>query len=157
MILPTGPHQRRDAFTFLEILIVASLLLVLTTLAIPRFRRSYDHLVLTSYVERFRKLAECAHELSMVEGKIYKITIRSDRAAFQLVKESLDPDLSFASVQGLMGKEQKMPSGSLIQASSEEIFFYPDGQSTESEVKFSVHELETLSLEIASDGKTLET
>ncbi len=156
-------HKNRQTspqgFTFIELLIVATIIAILVAMSIPRFRSSYENLRLRSFVSRFERLAQTAHELSMIQGRIYKISIleRSDTSqAFGLFLQSDDSTKSYIPLSGGAGKLQVLPKAYRIQTDENEIYFYPDGSVTISNVGFRSGMGELITCQITVTAKIIE-
>jgi prepilin-type N-terminal cleavage/methylation domain-containing protein len=146
----------KRGFTFLELLIVTVIIAILASLALPRFRNTYEQFRLDSFVDRFKKMAETAHELSMLEGKIYKIILSKEPQSFSLWVETRDEQDPFQRLPGNVGRRQNLPEGYLIKAENWEISFYPDGSATQTQINFTNVLKDQMDLEITSDGIVTE-
>ena len=146
----------KSAFTFIELLIVTVIIAILASLALPRFRNTYEQFRLGSLVDRFKKMAETAHELSMLEGKIYKIILSKEPPSFSLWVETRDEQELYQRLPGNVGRKQNLPEGYLIKAENWEISFYPDGSATQTQINLTNVLKDQLDLEITSDGKITE-
>ncbi len=146
-------------FTFIELLIVATIIAILVAMSVPRFRSSYENLRLRSFVSRFERLAQSAHELSMVQGCVYKISVleRPDgNQAFGLFLQSDDLTKPYLPLRGGAGKLQILPQGYQIQTDENEIYFYPDGSATVSSIRFCNTMGESTDCQITVTGKIIE-
>jgi hypothetical protein len=101
-------------------------------------------------------MAETAHELSMLEGKVYKIILTKEPQSFSLWVETRDEQEPYQRLPGNVGRKQSLPEGYLIKAENWEISFYPDGSATQTQINLTNVLKDQLDLEITSDGKITE-
>ncbi|MBI1883660.1 MAG: prepilin-type N-terminal cleavage/methylation domain-containing protein [Chlamydiae bacterium] len=156
MLYCSRNNKRYQGFTLVEILIVTVIIAVLSSIAIPRFRRTYEQFQLSVLTQKFSRLAQTAHELAMLEGRAYKIFLSRQTASFTLFRAPDREDEPYERLSGNLGKDQMLPLGFQIKADEEEIFFYPDGSATETELEFENIQEDRKHLKISLTGKVSE-
>ena len=132
---------------------MTAIIAIFAALAIPKFRTSYEEFRLKTLAQRFKWLTETAHELSMSEGKIYKIILEEHPSAFKLVKASEKADEPDRPLSGGAGRSQIIPEGYELSIRLREVVFYQDGSATPCEIKISNTVNHENKFEVDASGK----
>ncbi|MBI3601488.1 MAG: prepilin-type N-terminal cleavage/methylation domain-containing protein [Candidatus Omnitrophica bacterium] len=124
----TSPKRLEAGFTLIELVLVASILLVLAGLSVPRFQRTFLSLSVKDSAFNLAKLITLARQEAVWERKNFKISFNVVKGQYQLweIDESSVP-LSYKKVAGRMGKLFALPRGVFLKSSRNETVFYPDG------------------------------
>jgi Tfp pilus assembly protein FimT len=133
--IPARNNLAKRSFTFTELLLVISITAVLTVIAIPQLKRTFDNLELDNFVKDVYYLANYLHSVSVAENNIYLLHIDQDSgkiwAEYQLGG-------SFKVLSGRLGRIYNAPSGTkIILDGADKIYFYPDGSVNNSKIVFS--------------------
>jgi len=142
-------------FTFVELLIVTLIIVVLSSLAVPRFRTSFERFKLKTIGKQFVEMVKASHELSILEEKIYRIVMIREPLSFGMEvlpagKEAFEP------VSGGAGRMRKLPQDFRMEFDESAIYFYEDGSATESEILFSNGLGDRKRYRIAVNGQIME-
>ena len=155
-IFQIGKRVKDKGFTFVELLIVTLIIVVLSSLAVPRFRTSFERFKLKTIGKQFVEMAKASHELSVLEEKIYRIVIVREPLSFGMEVESPDKE-SFEPVSGGAGRVRKLPQDFRMEFDDASIYFYEDGSVTGSEVVFSNGLGDRKRYKISVNGQILES
>jgi prepilin-type N-terminal cleavage/methylation domain-containing protein len=122
MILLTGKtsidQTPEDAgFTFLELLIVITLLGILTALSIPRFKQSTENMQLSSTAQQLQSYINFLVQRSVVETVPIRMSLDTEKNSYRAQKEQ---DIRYF-------QDFRLPSGIRIATDKQDIFIYPDG------------------------------
>lgn len=140
MTLQTGKKAARrlnngiakEAFTLIELALVAIIIISLIGLSTPLFRKTLSDLTLKNTAFNISKLINYAQEKSIVDRKNFRISFDFNSGAYQLseMDESTDPPV-YKAATGRFGKAFKTPRGVFLEGSVNEEVFYPNGQCDE--------------------------
>ena len=144
---------KKTGFTFIELLIVTTIIVVFSSIAIPLFKSSYERLSLKISADKMIRLVGAAHELSILDRHTYKIFISESPAFFVLLRNSDQDHKIFEKLSGGLGKEQHLGYHEMIEFSEKEIFFFPNGSATESNLILKNKANDSISLKISNSGK----
>jgi prepilin-type N-terminal cleavage/methylation domain-containing protein len=89
-----------DGFTFIELLIVITLLGILTALSLPQFKRSAEHIQLTNASRQLQSYINFLSQRAIVETKPIRL---------------------------ILGTDYRLPDGIQLETDQPEINVYPDG------------------------------
>lgn len=148
--------KAKEGFTFVELLIVTTIVMILASIAVPYFRTSYERFKLQTLYGRFEHLVRTAHELAILEGRIYLIKIPSESPSFALYRETRDDETPYQRFGGNAGKDQRIPDRYELKTTRSEIFFYPDGAVTPTQIELSNHFANAIRFDIDANGKILD-
>ncbi len=109
-------HQD-DGFTFLELLIVITLLGILTALSIPQFKQSAENMQLSSTAQQLQSYINFLIQRSVVETVPIRMILDTEKNSYRAQKEQ---DTRYF-------QDFRLPSGIKIAADKQDVFIYPDG------------------------------
>ena len=119
------------AFTLIELTLVLLLITVLLGISTPLFRKTFSGLEVKNASFNLSKAVNYAQEMAIIEKTNFKINFDFKENKFWMTKlEKNDEFPSYKTLSGRYGKSVFMPKGVKLKSETEEIIFYPDGQST---------------------------
>ncbi len=121
-------EQKRQAFTFIELIVVVIVLGILISLSAPRIKRSFAFFELENYTKNIYFLCNYLQSSSISEAKIYSLDFLQDVREFKAL--SLKEGGQWEILKGRFGKSYKVPDNLSLEISpvdKAKIFFYPDG------------------------------
>jgi len=124
---------RRKAFTFVELLIVITIIGVLSAVAFPQFRKTSARIELDNFAKNIYYLALYAQGSAVSGGKVYCLNLLPEEGKIWLTYKEVD---SFINIQGRFAKVYKAKEGTKISSLKTEVYFYPDGSCDDFEVIF---------------------
>lgn len=128
--------MKRNAFTLLEILLVVFILTILMAVTIPRFSRTYRHMVLRQTGESVLALLQYAREEAILNGKKEFIKVDQDKGRIFISNEKGEPDSDNYNSR----KEIQTGKNTGLSSDVELICFNPSGDGTDFELKISTEE-----------------
>lgn len=131
-------RNRIRGFTLLELIFVAAILIIVSTLAIPRFGKTFNFLQLQNFASDMVSFARYAQARAITEGKKYRVMFDS---AEKLMK--LQSCLEVEKEDGTKGeswnteKAKSIPDYVTVklEKGKGDINFYPDGTADEARVE----------------------
>ena len=164
MISPTGRMTRSNkenhrGFTFVEILIVVLIILLITSMAVPLFSRSFSRIQFQNTTENFVALCEYARASAVLKGQTLWICIDASKNTYWLAKYyNTESGIVFSPFHGKYGHPQKVPENISITTTEDKIPFQPDGESVEAEIVFRNSNNNLTTIEIYEiSGKIIKT
>lgn len=139
MILPIGkrPQFKSRAFTFIELILVAALILVLVGASVPLFRKSFSGIQAKDTSQNVVQLMRYAQAKAIAERKLSRVNFDFIEGAFWLsVQDEASPQ-EFKRLKGKWGLTFKAPEGISIEGEASFITFYPDGTSDKTKIEIS--------------------
>lgn len=126
--------KRNKGFTLLELIFVASILVIITALAIPRFTKTFNSLRLKNFVSDIVSFVRYAQANAITGGDVNRVFFdvekRSVKVERMIASETEDPNWH---------PERSKPIPDLIKIESadteEGIRFYPDGTADEATIE----------------------
>jgi len=113
-------------FTFIEIIFVTIILSILISIAIPNFRNTYYSLRINNAAWDMYTILEYAKDRSLIEQKIFKISI--DKTSNVIVLQIKGDEGDFIDVREHLVREKHLPTGISIECNKDEIVFLPNGE-----------------------------
>lgn len=132
-------HLRNRGFTFIELVLVAVIILVAAGLSVPLFRKSFSSLHLKTTCQDLVRLMRYVQTKSIVERRVCRVNFDLEKAFFWPTVQDETSRGEYKEIKGRWGKAVKIPNGILVESDIEDnasfISFYPDGSSTKAEIK----------------------
>lgn len=156
-MLRTGKTIRRvpnRAFTLIELVIVASLILVLAIISTPLFRAAYRNLELRDSAYNIGKMMRYAEVSAVMEERPYKMMFNFESRAYWLLREDQkDPKGDFKKVEGRFGEKFFLPKNLSLSGDNSELIFLPNGRSTKATVSV-IDKSEKKGFDIKTTGRS---
>jgi len=166
MILPIGkrpqiksraftPLQIKDylsrerfvtGFTFIELILVAALILVLVGISVPLFRRSFSGIQAKDASQNVVQLMRYAQAKAIAERKLCRVNFDFIERAFWLSVQDETSPQEFKRLKGKWGLTFKAPEGISIEGEASFVAFYPDGTSDKAKIKISDNKAATFTI-----------
>lgn len=131
MILQTGklklPNKKFSGFTLIELLLVVAIILILAGMNIPALSKQFNRLKLENCALDILSICRYARQSAIAQSRVYRLNFDLNEKSYWLSRE---PDTSgeFENIPGRLGRRFKVPSDISIDASEQEIDFYPNGE-----------------------------
>ena len=129
MILSDDLYPKKNAFTFIEILIVVILLGVVAGLSIPNLGPTYENFQLSETTKNLTYLMRYAQSRAILKGEEFQLEFDTDKTSYWLTHfvDSGDGPVK-ERVSGRFGRRFAVPDGVHIVSGREDVRFYPDGR-----------------------------
>lgn len=124
-------------FTFIELVLVAVIILVLIGVSVPMFRSSSNSAHLKTISQSLVQLMRYAQAKSIAERKLCRVNFDFGQGIFWLSTQGgafTDMD-TFERIGGRWGAIVEAPEGITVSGETSFITFYPDGSSDKTEIK----------------------
>jgi len=122
----TKPRVPLTGFTFIEILIVVTVIGILTGISLPRLKKTFDNLQLNGFSRELQSTINYLYQRSVVGGKAITLTVDNDKRE---IRSEIQADGGQA-----IGKTYPIPQGLVVsievdpsQGDGNQIRFTPDG------------------------------
>jgi Tfp pilus assembly protein FimT len=126
-------HKTQDAITFIELLIVITIIAVVSTLAIPQFRKAAVNFELESFVKDIYYLCQYLRSSAISQGKIYCLNLNPNEGK---IWATYKDETDFKNLQGRFAKPYAVPQTITITSQKTEAYFFPDGSIEEITIDF---------------------
>ncbi len=148
MMLLIGRRRqaRNKGFTFIELTLVAIIILILVGLSTPLFRKSFRSSLVNDTSQRLVQLMRYAQARAVAERELCRINFDFAKGTFWLSVQDQGVADGFKRIEAKWGKIIKVPKGISIKAKAPFITFYPDGNSDRTTIKISNSEGKTLAV-----------
>ena len=131
MTLPAVKTIRRNkaAFTLIELVLVTAIVLIIISLSIPLFKRTFSDLTIKDLAFNISKLTYLAREKAILQKKNFKISFDFPSGRYRLLEmdNSIEPP-AYKKSADKYGSGFTLPKGMLFKGPKNEIIFYPDGR-----------------------------
>ena len=155
-------QNRSIGFTLLELIIVATIILVLVAVSTPLFRTSFSDLELKDAAYNISKLIRYGQQRAVIEEKKYRLLFDFARKNYHLLAEEEEGERAdiavegrkhpgWKSVQGRFGKYFSLPEGVKFSGEHNSITFLPNGRCNE--ISLYVIDKKKKSIEIKTNGR----
>ncbi|MBN2097659.1 MAG: prepilin-type N-terminal cleavage/methylation domain-containing protein [Candidatus Omnitrophica bacterium] len=155
MILPVGrPNQlKSNGFTLIELVLVASIILILVAVTAPQFRGPFQKIQLKNTCQNLVQLMRYAQARAVAERRLCRINFDLEEMSFWLTSADAAEAGKFSNIQGRWGRRFKFAQGVSVQLelegeANEERFitFYPDGSQEKARVQITDRAGETFTI-----------
>ena len=143
-------RKRQYGFTLIELTLVSVIILILITLSMPLFRRTYEDLKITSCAKDISQIIHFSRERAIFERRNYRIIIDTKSNTYQILVHDEEGD-GFKPLADRWGRMFHIPKDIEIRTDIKQIDFLPGGVS-DSAVIYIIRENRTYS--IILDGST---
>jgi Tfp pilus assembly protein FimT len=116
------------AFTLIEVTLVAVIILILITLSMPIFRRTYEDLRISSSAKDISQMINFARERAVFERINYRFIIDGTANTYQVLAQYEERG-EFTPLKDRWGRVNKVPEDIDIKANIKSIDFSPSGVS----------------------------
>lgn len=128
---PASRFLSLTGFTLIELVIVASIILVLVAVSTPLFRDTFRELELKDSAYNIGKMMRYAETSAIMKEKRYKIVFDVEKGAYWLLEEDeKDSGNLFKKTEGRFGNKFFLPKDILLKSDRNELIFLPNGRST---------------------------
>ncbi|NQT90167.1 MAG: prepilin-type N-terminal cleavage/methylation domain-containing protein [Candidatus Omnitrophica bacterium] len=128
-ILSVRPNLERAGFTLIELVLVAAIILVLTAVSTPLFKRTYEDLRLTSSAKELAAVMRFCHERAVFERRPFRLIIDETKRRYQVFSEDEGRN-KFIPLKSRWGRSFRIPDDISIETEADEIDFSPNGNIT---------------------------
>lgn len=147
MILLIGRQSRRDktgfspplcvraGFTFIELLLTTSIILIIIGLSTPIFRRTYYNLRANLQTKDLASLMNLAREKAIMTRVPHAITLDADKNTYRMLAMDLKEN-KLVAIEGKWGRRFTLSGNLKIDSSRELIKFFSDGSSNGANISF---------------------
>jgi prepilin-type N-terminal cleavage/methylation domain-containing protein len=149
-VLKAGRRQHKAAagLTFIELLVVISIIGITAGLSLPRLRNAFANFALESFVKDLYYLSCYLQTSAIASGNIYYLNIDSQQGSFQAASQQEDGPRA---ISGRFGRLYQAPEAVLVLVDPPEkkaVRFYPDGSTEKITVSFQNQQKRKISLVI---------
>ena len=128
-MLPTGNDSSKSrsgaGFTLLELMAVIAIMAVVTGFSVPRFRRTFNHLQLQVFANDVARLFAYANQRAVTRGAVLRIHFDVKGRRYWLART--DESGKSTRIASKLTRVSPIPQTVLLDPSSGEVNFYPDG------------------------------
>ena len=124
--------MREKGITFIELILVISILSIITAISTPLFRRTFDNLQVRNLCRDISKLSRYVQERAIIEQLIHRIDfdVNSKEYWVSIIKDSLNPE-EFIRLNNKFGRTRRFPPNIVLECTKSYALFYPDGTTDE--------------------------
>jgi Tfp pilus assembly protein FimT len=149
--------MKSRAFTFIELVLVATIILVLIGFVVPIFRKSFYNIKLRNTCQNIVQLMRYAQVQAIAERKFCKINFDFEKGTYQLtVADNNFPD-EFKNIAGKWGNMFTVPESVSISGENPFIIFYPDGNLDKVKITISDNETKTFTINAQRSIRCVQT
>lgn len=144
-------------FTLLELLIVALMLGIISTMASPFFKRAFMSLEYENYAFMLQRMLQYTRTMAIVEGVEYRVRVDTKNNSYWMEKNMSGETAvkGFSRVSGRFGGVFYAPQCVSISGTPEAVGFFPDGASEGAEYKITLSAGDFYVLRIISSTGTV--
>jgi len=121
--------MREKGLTFIELILVISILSILTAISTPLFRRTFDNLQVRNLCLDISKLSKYVQERAIMEQVIHRIDFDVNNKEYwvSIAKDPLNPE-KFITLNNRLGRKRRFSTNILLECAKPYAVFYPDGR-----------------------------
>ena len=118
--------------TFIELILVISILGILTAISTPLFRHTFDNLQVSNLCRDISKLSKYAQERAIMEQIIHRIDfdVNNNEYWVSVAKDPLNPE-KFIRLNNKFGRMRRFSPNIVLECAKPYAVFYPDGRADE--------------------------
>jgi len=138
----------KKAITFVELLIVITIIAILFSITIVRLKPTFDNLELENFAKVLYYLTRYLQASSIRNAEIYYLKIDKEQGILQAFLKNKE---EFQNIEGRFGKIYRVPSQVIISTEPSQapgIYFYPDGSINKITITFENQNKKKVSLNI---------
>ncbi len=123
---------KEKGLTFIELILVISILSILTAISTPLFRHTFDNLQVRNLCRDISKLSRYAQERAIMEQVVHRINfdINSKEYWVSIAKDPLNPE-KFTTLNNKLGRKRRFSPNILLECTKPYTVFYQDGRADE--------------------------
>jgi len=124
--------MREKGLTFIELILVISILSILTAISTPLFRRTFDSLQVRNLCRDISKLSKYVQERAIMEQVIHRIDFDVSNKEYwvSVAKDPLNPE-KFIALNNKLGRKKRFSPNILLECTNSYAVFYQDGRADE--------------------------
>ncbi|MFH1246100.1 MAG: hypothetical protein V1662_06430 [Candidatus Omnitrophota bacterium] len=122
-------------FTFIELILVAVVILVLLGMGTPLFRGAFTGVQLQDSCQRLVQLMRWTQAKSITERRVYRVNFDFEKGAFWLTAQDSQDNKKFSRITGRWAKTNKLPEGITVEGEDAILTFYPDGTADKESIR----------------------
>lgn len=148
--------SRLSGFTLIELLLVVVIILSLTFISTPLFRRSYDQIKFTAFSKQISLMLNMCRQRAIFKKKVHRFLIDDKERLCKVLAQDITnkEDLEFIPVKGQYTKPLPIPANILLQSEQNTVDFFPDGSTTSLKMRISDNNGAVLIIEISKSKGT---
>ncbi|MCK4402053.1 prepilin-type N-terminal cleavage/methylation domain-containing protein, partial [bacterium] len=118
--------------TFIELILVISILSILTAISTPMFRHTFDNLQVRNFCRDISKLSKYAQERAIMEQVLHRIDFDVNNKEYWVstAKDPLNPE-KLTGLNNKFGRMRRFPPNIVLECAKPYAVFYPDGTADE--------------------------
>ena len=118
--------------TFIELILVISILSILTAISTPMFRHTFDSLQVRNLCRDISKLSKYVQERAIMEQVIHRINFDVSNKEYwvSIAKDPLNPE-KFVRLNNKFGRMRRFSPNIVLECAKPYTVFYPDGSADE--------------------------
>ncbi len=118
--------------TFIELILVISILSILTAISTPLFRHTFDNLQVRNFCRDISKLSKYVQERAIMEQVIHRIDFDVDNKEYwvSIAKDPLNPE-KFIALNNKLGRKRRFSPNIRLECTKPYAVFYQDGRADE--------------------------
>ena len=115
--------------TFIELILVISILSILTAISTPLFRHTFDNLQVRNLCQDISKLTKYVQERAIMEQVIHRIDfdVNSKEYWVSIAKDPLNPE-NFITLNNKLGRKRRFSPNIVFECAKPYVVFYQDGR-----------------------------
>jgi prepilin-type N-terminal cleavage/methylation domain-containing protein len=120
--------RRKNAFTLLEVMLVSAISLILITLSVPLFKKTYKDMEIASCAKGISQIIYFSRERAIFERRDYRVVIDEENSLYRILALDRESGL-FRPLTDRWGRTFRVPEDIKIRTEAGRIDFSPGGES----------------------------